>query len=63
MSFIESEERRALREAVAELGAKYGPDYYVRKAKAGEKTDELWAEAGRLGYLGVNVPEEYGGGG
>ncbi|GAA2626209.1 acyl-CoA dehydrogenase [Actinomadura fulvescens] len=63
MSFIETEERQALRAAVAELGAKYGPSYYVEKAKSGGKTDELWAEAGRLGYLGVNVPEEYGGGG
>ncbi|MBA9005158.1 acyl-CoA dehydrogenase family protein [Thermomonospora cellulosilytica] len=63
MSFVESEERRALREAVAELGAKYGPDYYIAKARSGEKTHELWNEAGALGYLGVNVPEEYGGGG
>ncbi|GLW65151.1 acyl-CoA dehydrogenase [Actinomadura rubrobrunea] len=63
MSFVESEERRALREAVAELGAKYGPAYYAEKARSGGKTRELWAEAGRLGYLGVNVPEEYGGGG
>jgi alkylation response protein AidB-like acyl-CoA dehydrogenase len=63
VSFIESDERRALRQAVAELGAKYGPSYYAEKAKTGGKTHELWAEAGRLGYLGVNVPEEYGGGG
>ncbi|MCW2937786.1 MAG: acyl-CoA dehydrogenase [Actinomycetia bacterium] len=63
MSFIESGERLALRAAVAELGAKYGSSYYLEKARNGGKTDELWAEAGRLGYLGVNVPEEYGGGG
>ncbi|WUI03646.1 acyl-CoA dehydrogenase family protein [Spirillospora sp. NBC_00431] len=63
MSFVETEERRALRAAAAELGAKYGSAYYIEKAKAGQKTDELWDEAGRLGYLGVNVPEEYGGGG
>ncbi|MCW2919010.1 MAG: acyl-CoA dehydrogenase [Actinomycetia bacterium] len=63
MSFVETEERQALRAAVAELGAKYGTSYYIEKAKTGGKTDELWAEAGRLGYLGVNVPEEYGGGG
>lgn len=63
MSFVETEERRALRAAVADLGAKYGVSYYVERAKTGRKTDELWAEAGRLGYLGVNVPEEYGGGG
>ncbi|SDP73349.1 acyl-CoA dehydrogenase family protein [Lentzea jiangxiensis] len=63
MSFVESEERIALRRAVAEFGAKYGHDYFTAKARAGEKTTELWAEAGRLGYLGVAVPEEYGGGG
>jgi alkylation response protein AidB-like acyl-CoA dehydrogenase len=63
VSFIESDERQALRAAVAELGAKYGPSYYAEKAKSGGKTDDLWSEAGRLGYLGVNVPEEYGGGG
>jgi alkylation response protein AidB-like acyl-CoA dehydrogenase len=63
VSFIESDERQALRAAVADLGAKYGASYYIEKAKSGQKTQELWDEAGRLGYLGVNVPEEYGGGG
>ena len=63
MSFVESDERRALRAAVADLGAKYGSSYYVEKARSGQKTRELWEEAGRLGYLGVNVPEQYGGGG
>ncbi|MBB5959447.1 hypothetical protein FHS29_006068 [Saccharothrix tamanrassetensis] len=61
--FVESAERRALRAAVADLAGGYGHGYFVAKARAGEKTDELWAEAGRLGYLGVAVPEEYGGGG
>jgi alkylation response protein AidB-like acyl-CoA dehydrogenase len=63
INFTEGEERRALRRAVADLAGKYGQEYFTAKARAGEKTDELWAEAGRLGYLGVAVPEEYGGGG
>ncbi|MFC5059322.1 acyl-CoA dehydrogenase [Saccharothrix xinjiangensis] len=63
MNFTEGDERRALREAVAALGRRYGHEYFAAKARSGEKTDELWAEAGRLGYLGVAVPEEYGGGG
>jgi alkylation response protein AidB-like acyl-CoA dehydrogenase len=63
VSFVESEERQALRAAVADLARRYGPAYLSRKARSGEKTTELWEEAGKLGYLGVNVPEEYGGGG
>ncbi len=61
--FIESAERQALRKSVAALAANYGPDYYLRQARAGGHTDELWREAGQLGFIGVNLPEEYGGGG
>ena len=63
MNYQESPEREQLRAAVRAFAGKYGRDYFVAKARAGEKTSELWAEAGRLGYLGVNLPEEYGGGG
>ena len=63
MSFTETEEQQALRAAVAQLGAKYGYAYSSAKARADQSQDELWAEAGQLGYLGVNLPEEYGGGG
>ena len=61
--FIESPERQALRKSVAALASNYGPDYYLGKARAGGHTDELWKEAGELGFIGVNLPEEYGGGG
>ncbi|MEV7941550.1 acyl-CoA dehydrogenase family protein [Kitasatospora sp. NPDC088264] len=60
---IETTERRALRQAVGDLGRRYGSAYYMAKARAGEPADELWADAGKAGYLGVNLPAEYGGGG
>jgi alkylation response protein AidB-like acyl-CoA dehydrogenase len=63
IAFTESDERIALRRSVAALGAKYGRDYFEEAARTGKKTTDLWAEAGRNGFLGVAIPEEYGGGG
>ena len=62
-TFSESEERQELRKAVARLAGKYGREWFTEKARAGEKTTELWLEIGRNGYLGINIPEAYGGGG
>ena len=62
-AFTETEERTALRAAVAKLADGYGRDYFVQQARTGSKTTDLWLEIGRHGYLGVNIPEEYGGGG
>lgn len=63
MNFDPTPEQEQLRDAVRALGKQYGHRYFVEKAKAGERTTELWNEAGGLGYLGVNIPTEYGGGG
>ncbi|MEU7433121.1 acyl-CoA dehydrogenase family protein [Streptomyces sioyaensis] len=60
---IESEEHRALRKAVAALGKRYGREYIAQTVAEGGHADALWAEAAKLGYLGVNLPQEYGGGG
>jgi alkylation response protein AidB-like acyl-CoA dehydrogenase len=51
---LETDEHKALRAAVAALGSRHGRDH---------TTTELWWEAAELGYLGVNLPEKYGGGG
>lgn len=60
---IESEEHQALRSAVAALGKRYGRAYLTRVIEAGEHPHELWSEAAKSGYLGVSLPEQYGGGG
>lgn len=51
---LETEEHKALRSAVAALGKRHGREY---------DREALWSEAAKLGYLGVNLPEAYGGGG
>lgn len=60
---LESEEHQALRAAVAALGSRFGRDYMTRVVREEGHPEELWAEAAKLGYLGVNLPEEHGGGG
>ena len=62
-NFSESEERQQLRKEVARLASKYGRDYFTQQARSGGKTTDLWLEIGKFGYLGINIPEEYGGGG
>jgi alkylation response protein AidB-like acyl-CoA dehydrogenase len=63
VSFTESPERQALRESVRQVARKFGRDYAVSHARRGEPLTELWQEMGAAGFLGVNLPAEYGGGG
>ncbi|MER5388132.1 acyl-CoA dehydrogenase family protein [Saccharopolyspora sp. NPDC002686] len=63
MDFKESDEHRALRDAVGAIAAEFGGDYFARKAEAREPTSELWQALGEHGYIGINIPEAYGGGG
>ncbi|GAB7109187.1 acyl-CoA dehydrogenase family protein [Streptomyces phaeofaciens JCM 4814] len=50
-TLIETDEHKALRAAVTAF------------AKAHTEADGLWQAAAKLGYIGVNLPEAYGGGG
>jgi alkylation response protein AidB-like acyl-CoA dehydrogenase len=63
VDFAESAEHADLRAAVAAIAASFGPKYYAARAGERRPCSELWAELGRAGFIGVNVPEQYGGGG
>ncbi|WP_273735337.1 acyl-CoA dehydrogenase family protein [Mycolicibacterium septicum] len=63
MDFLESPEHRALRDAIGAVTDKYGSDYFAAKATAHEPTTELWTDLARHGFIGINLPDEYGGGG
>ena len=61
MDFAESTEHRALRAAVAEIAQDFGPRYYAERAAARRPCAELWKALGEAGFIGVNIPEAYGG--
>jgi alkylation response protein AidB-like acyl-CoA dehydrogenase len=63
MDFAESPEHEMIRSAVRDVAAKFGHEYYAEKTRAGGKVEELWHAVADLGFLGVSMPEQYGGGG
>ena len=63
MDFAETEEQRLIRNSVRQLADDYDRDYW--KACIDEKRfpEEYWSDLARDGWLGVTIPEEYGGAG
>ena len=58
-----SEEQELLKETAKELFKKECPSSFVREMKEDTKgySPELWREIASLGWLGLSLPEEYGG--
>ena len=63
LDLVPSHEETLLREAVAGIASGFGQEYVRGKVEAGEPPTELWEALAERGYLGVNIPEEYDGGG
>jgi alkylation response protein AidB-like acyl-CoA dehydrogenase len=59
----DSVEHKAIRESVAGIADRYGPQYFLQRGRTGEGIEELWKDLGAAGLLGLHLPEEYGGGG
>ncbi|GAA4491495.1 acyl-CoA dehydrogenase family protein [Rhodococcus olei] len=58
-----TQEELLLRKSVSAISRKYGPDYFQKVVDTNASPSELWKELGDAGFLGVHLPEEYGGGG
>jgi alkylation response protein AidB-like acyl-CoA dehydrogenase len=58
-----SPEQADLRDAVRQVAGKYGHKYFVDCATSHKEPTELYEELGAAGFLGVHLPEDYGGGG
>jgi alkylation response protein AidB-like acyl-CoA dehydrogenase len=62
-AFVPAEEEQRIRETVAVIANNYGREY-MRTCSAEERPPvELWDELAAAGYLGVNIPADYDGGG
>jgi alkylation response protein AidB-like acyl-CoA dehydrogenase len=63
LPLVPSDEERQIREAVRGICDGFPEDYARQKYEADEPPTELWDALAEKGYLGVNLPEEWGGGG
>ncbi|WP_214102778.1 acyl-CoA dehydrogenase family protein [Acrocarpospora catenulata] len=63
MDFTLPESAQAVQRGIAAVCAKYGMDYWERCEADKRWPEEVWAELAKGGWLGLAVPEEYGGGG
>jgi alkylation response protein AidB-like acyl-CoA dehydrogenase len=62
-AFVPSQEETLMREAVAGICNGFGREYMKRIREADEPPTELWDALATRGYMGVNIPEQYDGGG
>jgi acyl-CoA dehydrogenase len=63
MDFSFSDEQQAIRDAVAKICARFGDDYWLKKDKDGGFPDDFHRDFAEAGWLGICMPQEYGGAG
>ncbi|MDQ6658615.1 MAG: acyl-CoA/acyl-ACP dehydrogenase [Actinomycetota bacterium] len=61
--FSEPAEYAEIRQAVRQISEKHGLREYAERGKHSEPMTELWQELGEAGFIGINVPAEFSGGG
>jgi acyl-CoA dehydrogenase len=63
MDFALTPEQEAIREAIERVCARFPDEYWLKKDKEGGFPSELHQALARDGWLGIAMPEEYGGSG
>ena len=53
----------AVRQTAQEIAERYNREYWLKCAREGRFTDEMWQAMCDAGLVGLSVPEEYGGSG
>ena len=63
MDFALSGDQQVIREAVESLCADFGDEYWLHKDREGGFPNDFHAVMAKAGWLGIAMPEEYGGAG
>ena len=63
MDFAFTQEQEQIREAIAKICARFPDEYWLKKDKEGGFPVELHQALAKDGWLGIAMPEEYGGSG
>ena len=63
MEFSSTPEHERIREAIAKLCERFGDDYWLKRDREGGFPDDFHQACARDGWLGVAMPEDYGGAG
>jgi alkylation response protein AidB-like acyl-CoA dehydrogenase len=63
LGLVESDEVVMMRASVRRIALEFGHARFAACGRTGEPVTELWRALADHGFLGVNVPEAYGGGG
>lgn len=63
MDFSFNEQQIAIREAVEKSCAAFPEEYWLKRDEDGEFPEEFYAAMARDGWLGIAIPEQYGGSG
>ena len=61
MSFELSEDQELIRKSVRELAARFDDQYWMEKDQRHEFPQEFYDAVAQGGWLGMTIPEEYGG--
>jgi alkylation response protein AidB-like acyl-CoA dehydrogenase len=63
LELVERDELRMIRESVSRIAREFGHDRFAEIGRKRGSATELWRSLADHGFLGINVAEEYGGGG
>ncbi|MDY6764420.1 MAG: acyl-CoA dehydrogenase family protein [Halobacteria archaeon] len=61
MDFSETEEHKLIRRSVREIADDYDSDYWREHVDEQKFPEEYWNDLAKDGWLGVTIPEDYGG--